>query len=122
MRVRKYAYGVQIHRMFDDWDYLITPAVSVAAFPADRLQPAHWAPHAWDWLSWAELSYPFNLSGNPAASVPCGFTDEGLPVGLQIVGRRSDDLGVLQLAAQFEEARPWAQRRPALAHLTSKEL
>ena len=122
MRVRKYAYNVEIHRVFDEWDFLVTPAVSVAAFPADRLQPAHWPQHPWDWLSWAEFSYPFNLSGNPAASVPCGFTENGLPVGLQIVGRRSDDLGVLQLAARFEEARPWSQRRSPLAQLANKEL
>jgi aspartyl-tRNA(Asn)/glutamyl-tRNA(Gln) amidotransferase subunit A len=112
MRQWKYGYCVDIHRSFQDWDFLVTPAVSVAAFPANQLQPAHWPQHAWDWLSWAEFSYPFNLSGNPAASIPCGFTPEGLPVGLQIVGRRFDDLGVLQLAARFEAARPWAQHRP----------
>ena len=64
---------------------------------------------------WAEFSYPFNWSGSPAASVPCGFTPAGLPVGLQIVGRRFDDLGVLQASAAFEEAQPWAQHRPPLA-------
>lgn len=112
MRVRKYAYCVDIHRFFEEWDFLVTPAVSVAAFPATLLQPAHWPQHEWDWLSWAEFSYPFNLSGNPAASVPCGFTPEGLPVGLQIVGRRGDELGVLRLAARFEAARPWAAHRP----------
>ncbi|ONG49496.1 amidase [Pseudoroseomonas deserti] len=117
MRIRKYAYGVEIHRFFEAWDFLLTPAVSVAAFPADRLQPEHWPQHPWDWLSWAEFSYPFNLSGNPACSIPCGFTAAGLPVGLQIVGRRFDDLGVLQLAAQFEAIRPWAQHRPPLAML-----
>ena len=114
MRLRKYAYGVAIHRFFEEWDFLLTPAVSVAAFPADLLQPAHWPQHEWDWLMWAEFSYPFNLSGNPACSIPCGFTPEGLPVGLQIVGRRFDDLGVLQMAARFEAARPWAQHRPSL--------
>jgi len=64
---------------------------------------------------WAEFSYPFNWSGSPAASIPCGFTPKGLPVGLQIVGRRFDDLGVLQASAAFEQARPWAQHRPPLA-------
>lgn len=54
------------------------------------------------------------MSWNPAASVPCGFTADGLPVGLQIVGRRFDDAGVLAAAAAFEQAQPWAQRRPAL--------
>ena len=63
---------------------------------------------------WAEFSYPFNFSQNPAASVPCGFTDAGLPVGLQIVGRRFADVAVLQAARAFEQARPWADKRPAL--------
>jgi aspartyl-tRNA(Asn)/glutamyl-tRNA(Gln) amidotransferase subunit A len=119
MRLKKYAYAVDIHRFFEDWDFLITPSVSVPAFPADRLQPAHWPQHVWDWLSWAEFSYPFNLSGNPAASIPCGFTPDNLPVGLQIVGRRFDDLGVLQLASRFEAARPWAQRHPPCRNSSS---
>jgi len=114
MRLVKYAYCAEINHFFDDWDFLLTPAVSVAAFPAELLQPRHWPQHPWDWLSWAEFSYPFNLSQNPAASLPCGFTREGLPVGLQIVGRRFDDLGVLQMSAAFEAARPWASRRPSL--------
>jgi len=114
MRQRKLDYIAAIHGWFEDWDLLLTPAVSVAAFPADRLQPEDWPAHDWDWVRWAEFSYPFNFSHNPAASVPCGFTDEGLPVGLQIVGRRLDDLGVLRAAAAFEAARPWADKRPEL--------
>jgi aspartyl-tRNA(Asn)/glutamyl-tRNA(Gln) amidotransferase subunit A len=113
-RLSKYEYIAEIHRFFEPWDFLLTPAVSVAAFPAERLQPAHWPQHRWDWLMWAEFSYPFNMSGNPAASVPCGFTRDGLPVGLQIVGRRFDDLGVLQMSAAFEAVRPWAAKRPLL--------
>ncbi|MFL5283822.1 MAG: amidase [Rhodopila sp.] len=114
-RERKMAYVAAIHRWFEDWDFLLTPAVSVAAFPAEKLMPDHWPQHDWDWVSWAEFSYPFNMSWNPAASVPCGFTADGLPVGLQIVGRRFDDLGVLQAAAAFERVQPWADRRPPLS-------
>ena len=113
-RARKLAYIERVHRFFEDWDLLLTPAVSVAAFPADRLQPADWPSHAWDWITWAEFSYPFNFSGNPAASVPCGFTAAGLPVGLQIVGPRFADLAVLQAAAAFENARPWRDARPSV--------
>ena len=115
MRARKFSYVEAIHKSFCEWDFLLTPAVSTAAFPAHLLQPEHWPQHPWDWLMWAEFSYPFNFSGNPAASIPCGLTPAGLPVGLQIVGRRFDDLGVLQASAAFEAARPWAQRRPSLA-------
>ncbi len=114
MRERKMAYVAAIHRWFEDWDFLLTPSVSVAAFPAERLMPEHWPQHDWDWLSLAEFSYPFNMSWNPAASVPCGFTGDGLPVGLQIVGRRFDDLGVLQAAAAFEQVQPWADKRPEI--------
>jgi aspartyl-tRNA(Asn)/glutamyl-tRNA(Gln) amidotransferase subunit A len=114
MRERKMAYIAEAHRWFQDWDFLLTPSVSVAAFPAELLQPPHWPQHAWDWLSWAEFSYPFNFTWNPAASVPCGFTEAGLPVGLQIVGRRFDDLGVLQASAAFEAVAPWADKRPPL--------
>jgi aspartyl-tRNA(Asn)/glutamyl-tRNA(Gln) amidotransferase subunit A len=114
-RARKMAYIAEIHRWFQGWDILLTPAVSVAAFPAEKLMPDHWPQHEWDWVSWAEFSYPFNMSWNPAASVPCGFTAEGLPVGLQIVGKRFDDLGVLQASAAFESVQPWADKRPPLA-------
>ena len=112
MRARKLEYCEAIHRWFGAYDFLLTPAVSTAAFPAELLQPPGWPQHPWDWLIWAEFSYPFNFSGNPAASIPCGFTASGLPVGLQIVGARFDDLGVLQASAAFEEARPWAGKRP----------
>jgi aspartyl-tRNA(Asn)/glutamyl-tRNA(Gln) amidotransferase subunit A len=115
MRERRFAYVQAIHEFMQGYDFLLSPAVSVAAFPATQLQPSHWPQHPWDWLMWAEFSYPFNWSGSPAASLPCGFTPDGLPVGLQIVGRRFDDLGVLQASAAFEAARPWAQNRPPLA-------
>ena len=115
MRQRKLDYVFSAHRWFDDWDLLLTPAVSVAAFPADRLQPPHWPRHDWDWTVWAEFSYPFNFSGDPAASVPCGFTEDGLPVGLQVVGKRFADLTVLRASAAFEAVRPWADKRPPIA-------
>jgi len=115
MRERRFEYIRAIHSFMEGYDFLLTPAVSVAAFPADRLQPPHWPQHPWDWLMWAEFSYPFNWSGSPAASLPCGFTPAGLPVGIQVVGRRFDDLGVLQASAAFEAARPWAEKRPPLA-------
>lgn len=112
MRAKKLAYVEQMHRFMADWDLLLTPSVSVAAFPADLLQPEHWPQHPWDWLSWSEFCYPFNMAGLPAASVPCGFTSDGLPVGLQIVGRRAADHLVLRAAATFERAQPWANRIP----------
>jgi len=114
MRERKLAYVARIASFLEDWDYLITPAASVAAFPVERVRPAHWPEHTWDWLAWAEFLYPFNMSSHPAASVPCGMTSAGLPVGLQIVSRRFNDLGVLQAAAAFEDAVPMWRQRPII--------
>lgn len=114
-RERKFAYVAKISSFLETYDYLITPVASVAAFPVERVRPAHWPEHAWDWLAWSEFLYPFNMSGHPAASIPCGMTRAGLPVGLQIVSRRFNDLGVLQAAAAFEEAVPMHRQRPALA-------
>jgi aspartyl-tRNA(Asn)/glutamyl-tRNA(Gln) amidotransferase subunit A len=114
LRARKYAYAAAVHRWFDDWDLLLTPSASVAAFPVERLMPADWPQHPWDWLSWAEFSYPFDIAQNPAISIPCGFTAAGLPVGLQIVGRRLDDGATLRAATAFEAAQPWAHHRPPL--------
>lgn len=114
LRGRKYQYIEAVVRFFQDYDLLLTPSLSVPAFPVGQLNPDHWPQHEWDWMDWASFSYPFNFSGNPAATVPAGFTAAGLPVGLQIVGRRGEDLTVLQASAAFEQAHPWAQHRPRL--------
>ncbi|HXX10372.1 MAG TPA: amidase [Burkholderiales bacterium] len=107
-------YHDKMRAFFERYDLLLTPSLSVAAFPADRLIPSHWEQHPWDWLRWAGFSYPFNLTGFPAATCPCGLTADGLPVGLQIVAGRFRDLRVLQASRAFERARPWAQLRPPL--------
>jgi aspartyl-tRNA(Asn)/glutamyl-tRNA(Gln) amidotransferase subunit A len=114
MRGRKHAYCDAVRALFETYDLLLTPTVSVAAFEVGRLNPAGFPQHAWDWFPWAGFSYPFNFTGQPAATVPAGFTAAGMPVGLQIVGRRLADLQVLQASAAFEAARPWAPRRPAV--------
>jgi aspartyl-tRNA(Asn)/glutamyl-tRNA(Gln) amidotransferase subunit A len=114
MRGRKHGYCDAVRAFFDGYDLLLTPTVSVGAFEVGRLNPAHFPQHEWDWFPWAGFSYPFNFTGQPAATVPAGFTPSGMPVGLQIVGRRLADLQVLQASAAFEEARPWAAKRPAL--------
>jgi aspartyl-tRNA(Asn)/glutamyl-tRNA(Gln) amidotransferase subunit A len=60
------------------------------------------------------FTYPFNITGQPAASVPCGFTEDGLPIGLQIVGRKYDEMTVLKASAAFERAKPWADKYPTV--------
>jgi aspartyl-tRNA(Asn)/glutamyl-tRNA(Gln) amidotransferase subunit A len=116
MRGQKLAYWDSVRPLFERFDLLLTPSLSVAAFPCGRINPEHWPQpsNLWDWLGWASFSYPFNFTGQPAATVPAGFTPVGLPVGLQIVGRRFADLTVLQASAAFEEARPWAAKHPSL--------
>ena len=65
-----------------------------------------WPDDGFEWLSWAPFSIPFNMTQQPAASVPCGFTRAGLPVGLQIAGRMVDDAGVLAAAWAYQSADP----------------
>ena len=88
------------------YDLLLTPAVATPAFTAGHLTPPDGA-FGDDWLAWTPFSYPFNLTGQPAATVPCGLTRAGLPVGLQIVGPMGEDARVLAAARAFEAARPW---------------
>jgi aspartyl-tRNA(Asn)/glutamyl-tRNA(Gln) amidotransferase subunit A len=114
-RGHKLAAWDTMRPLWETFDVLLTPTTSVPAFEVGRLNPAHYPQHAWDWLGWASFSYPFNFTGQPAVTVPAGFTPNGLPVGLQIVGRRFADLTVLQAAAAFEQVRPWAAKRPAEA-------
>jgi aspartyl-tRNA(Asn)/glutamyl-tRNA(Gln) amidotransferase subunit A len=114
MRGRKLAYWDSVRPLFDRSDLLLTPTVSVPALEVGRLNPPGWPDHPWDWFDWASFSYPFNFTGQPAATVPAGFTPAGMPVGLQIVGRPFADLTVLQASAAFEQARPWADKRPTI--------
>lgn len=106
---KRIAYAAEVNGWFADggWDALVTPAASVAAFEVGRQRPAHWPEHVWDWLVWAEFSYPFDLSHGPAVSVPCGRTGEGLPIGMQIAGARCDDAKVLRIADAFLRAQPF---------------
>jgi aspartyl-tRNA(Asn)/glutamyl-tRNA(Gln) amidotransferase subunit A len=66
------------------------------------------------YLGWTAFTYPFNLTGFPAATVPAGFASDGLPVGLQLVGRWHDDASVIAASAAYEAAAPWSAARPSL--------
>jgi aspartyl-tRNA(Asn)/glutamyl-tRNA(Gln) amidotransferase subunit A len=95
------------------FDLLVTPTMPVAAFEAGLLAPGPLGPQAW--VNWTPFSYPFNLTGQPAASLNCGFTDAGLPMGLQIAGPMFDDSGVLRASAAVEAALGLLHHRPAMA-------
>jgi aspartyl-tRNA(Asn)/glutamyl-tRNA(Gln) amidotransferase subunit A len=105
--------GVLMGRFHDTYDLLVTPTLPIAAFAAGRETPDGAADRRW--MTWTPFSYPFNLTQQPAATVPCGFTAAGLPVGLQIVGRRGADNLVLAASKAFQDAAPWQDRRPALS-------
>lgn len=94
-----------VARFLQTYEFLVLPVTQVAPFPVELEYPTEINGKSMNsYLEWMEIVYAFTLTGLPAISVPCGFTEAGLPVGLQIVGRRGDDLGVLQLAHAFEQA------------------
>jgi aspartyl-tRNA(Asn)/glutamyl-tRNA(Gln) amidotransferase subunit A len=90
------------------YDLLLTPSLAIPAFETGRNTPKG-AAYGEDWTRWTPFSYPFNITQAPAASVPCGLTREGLPVGLQIVGPLGSDALVLRAARAFEKAMPFAR-------------
>jgi len=104
----------RVRRFFERYDLLLLPTVPVLPFKADVSAEEALKGQPVDYRNWSPFTPPFNLSQNPAANVPAGFSKEGLPVGLQIVGRRFADLTVLQASAAYEAARPWANMRPSL--------
>lgn len=103
----------EVERVFRDHDFLVTPTVSVAAFEIGLTSPAEIdGVKTTSFRDWLPYTYPFNLSGHPAVTIPAGFTRGGLPVGIQIVGPRFSDRGVLALARAVETERPWTAKYP----------
>jgi aspartyl-tRNA(Asn)/glutamyl-tRNA(Gln) amidotransferase subunit A len=111
-------FAERVRATFERYDLLLTPQMPVAAWSADPGpfegladlggKPAH------SIFDRVPFMYPFNLTGQPAANLPCGFTREKLPVGLQVVGRWHAETLVFRAAAAFEALQPWADRRPPL--------
>ncbi len=93
-------FGADFDRLFDACDVIVSPAVALTAIEAGKEVPD--GSGLARWTEWAGFSYPINLSQSPASIVPAGFGADGLPVGLQLIGRRGDDAGVLACAASFE--------------------
>ena len=104
MAHRRLQFGMRANMFFEKYDLMITPTLPITAFTTGRNVPAQGSYK--NWWEWAAYCYPFNLTGQPAASVPCGFSSAGLPVGLQIIGAQFDDLSVIRAAAAFETAQP----------------
>jgi Asp-tRNA(Asn)/Glu-tRNA(Gln) amidotransferase A subunit family amidase len=110
--LRRSAIFEKIRRVFAAYDVLLCPTVAVPPFEVGIEGPTQIAGRPVDRRAWIAMTPLFNLTGQPAATVPCGFTGDGLPIGLQIVGRRFAEDTVLRVSAAFEAARPWAQRHP----------
>jgi amidase len=115
LRRAERAMIARISAIFDTHDALLTPVMSEPAVPAGIMQGrGATATYLWE-SSWVPFTILWNIAGYPAASVPAGFSGEGLPLGVQVVARAQDEKTVLSLASQLEAARPWTDRRPRIA-------
>jgi len=104
----------KINELFRKFDILITPMAAIPAFELGMMFPPEINGKGVGPTAWMPFSYPFNMTGNPAASIPCGWSNDGLPIGMQIVGPKFDDLTVLQASKAFEEIAPWQDKKPHL--------
>jgi amidase len=105
----------RVNIFFDHYDLLVTPTVAIPPFPADTIYPTEINGNPMEnYVEWILLTYAITLTGLPAISLPCGWTQKGLPVGIQIVGRRLSEWRLLQAASAYELAAPWKDKRPSL--------
>jgi amidase len=113
-RARSRAYDA-MRAFLERYDFLVAPVNQVAPFPVDQpyVTEINGQKMA-NYLEWMRSCTRVTVTAHPAASVPCGFTPDGLPVGLQVIGRYRDEFGVLQLAHAFEQANPDARRKPPM--------
>lgn len=109
------AIAARLMAAFDDHDLLLTPVMSAPAVPAGIMEGRGAAvTYFWE-TGWVPFTILWNITGQPAASVPAGFSRQGLPLAVQIIGRRQEERTVLGLAAELEAERPWTERRPPVA-------
>jgi amidase len=102
-------------RFFEEYDLLLVPAAGTLPFPVEVISPPEVGGRKMEnYVEWLGLTYAITLTGLPSLVVPCGFSKSGLPVGIQIVGRRLSEAALLRAAAAFEQARPWANKHPNL--------
>ena len=109
------AYAARIDAIFDDCDVLLTPTIGEPPVPVGKWSSR---PGLWTLAGMSRrtgYTPPWNYLGNPAAAVPAGFTENGLPLSVQLVGRPDDEETLLSLAAQIEAERPWAEARPPIS-------
>jgi len=112
--VQRKAVNNKMWRFMRKYDLLLTPTLAVPPFEVGIQGPTVIDGKEVEPFEWLHFTYPLNLTGQPAATAPAGWTDDGLPVGLQIIGRHLGDAMVLRASACFEAARPWKNRWPPL--------
>lgn len=112
---RREEFVRELAPLFEEYDALLTPQLSVTAPRNGTMGPDEINGQAVSPLGWLGFTFPFNLTGQPAASVPIGFDQGDLPIGLQLAGRRFGETTLLRLASAYEAAYPWATRRPPVA-------
>jgi len=112
--VARKAVNNKMWRFMRKYDLLLTPTLAVPPFEIGIQGPTMIDGREVEPFEWLHFTYPLNFTGQPAASVPAGWTDDGLPIGLQIVGRHLDDALVLRASACFEAAQPWKDRWPPM--------
>lgn len=113
-RQRQAEYYEGWRQFMQDYDLFVCPTEPCTAFQAGLDFPPVIAGRKMSYLGWTAFTYPFNLTGFPAATVPAGFAADGLPVGLQLVGGWHDDATVIAASAAYEAAAPWANNRPSV--------
>ena len=101
-----------IFESFKNYDLLVTPTTAVPAFELGIDSPAKIEGINVGPTGWQPFTFPFNFTGHPAATIPCGWTNDNLPIGMQIVGKRFEELLILQVSKAFEEIAPWQDKRP----------
>lgn len=112
----------RVTEFFDHYEFLILPVAQVAPFPIEVEWITEIEGHKMQtYIDWMATCYAITVTGLPAISVPCGFTLDGLPIGLQIVGRHRHDLDVLKMAFAFEQATRYGERPPPIVQLESRE-
>ena len=107
---KRYEFREKVRVFFEDFDLLLTPATPCAAFDIGLNTPPNLIDR--NIVSWVYYTYPFNLTGQPAASIPAGFTQAGLPVGLQLVSKINSEIDIFRAASAFEAAQPWIDYYP----------
>jgi aspartyl-tRNA(Asn)/glutamyl-tRNA(Gln) amidotransferase subunit A len=107
--------GRRMEEFFDNFDLLLTPTMAVPAFPIDQRPSVIGGKTVDPFWGFLPFTYPINISGQTAASIPCGYSSDGMPIGLHIIGPKGSEAKVLQACAAFEAANPWAGDRPGVS-------